>query len=143
MTWLGKAELFRGPMGPIMRAMGGIPVNREAASAMVPAMVAEFAKRESLVLTVPVEGTRSKGRYWKSGFYRIAMAADVPVVCGFVDGPRRTGGFGPVMHLTGNVREDMDRIRAFYAGKQGLRPAHTTEPRLRDEDSPIEFDGVS
>ena len=135
MTWLGKAELFRGPMGPIMRAMGGIPVERMAAAGMVPAMVAEFARRDTLVLTVPVEGTRSKGQYWKSGFYRIAMEAGVPIVCGYVDGPRRTGGFGPTIHLTGDVRADMDRIREFYAGKEGLRPALTTTPRLRDEDA--------
>lgn len=133
MTWLGKAELFRGPMGPIMRALGGIPVPRANAANMVTDLVAEFARRDHLVLTVPVEGTRAKGEYWKSGFYRIAMAADVPVVCGYVDGPRRTGGFGPVLRLTGDVRADMDVIRAFYAGKEGLKPGRTTTPRLRDE----------
>ncbi|CAB4886045.1 unannotated protein [freshwater metagenome] len=135
-AWLGKAELFRGPLGPIMRRLGGISVRRDDAGSMVRDLVAEFATREKFCLVVPVEGTRSKSEYWKSGFYRIAHDADVPILCAFVDSVTRTGGFGPTLVPTGNVRTDMDQIRAFYAGKEGLRPGRTGVPRLREEDRP-------
>jgi 1-acyl-sn-glycerol-3-phosphate acyltransferase len=133
-TWLGKAQLFRGPMGPIMRRLGGIAVDRSSAGGMVEAMAAQFASRDRLCLVVPAEGTRSRSEYWKSGFYRIARRADVPVLCGFVDKSTRTGGFGPAVALTDDLGADMDVIRAFYAGKTGLRAHRTAVPRLRDEE---------
>ncbi len=134
--WLGKAALFRPPMGWFMRALGGVPVQRDSASGMVSGLAARFAACDELHLVVPAEGTRSRTDYWKSGFYRIALEADVPVLCAWVDGPRRRGGFGQVIHLTGDVRADMDRVRAFYAGKEGLRPDRFGPIRLRDEDVP-------
>ena len=133
-TWLGKAQLFRGPMGPIMRRLGGIAVTRESAGGMVETLAAEFARRDRLCLVVPAEGTRSHREYWKSGFYHVARAAGVPVLCGFVDRSTRTGGFGPAVPITGDMRADMDVIRAFYAGKTGLRPGRHAVPRLRDEE---------
>jgi hypothetical protein len=133
--WLGKAALFRGPMGPIMRKLGGISVDRSGANGMVAALAGELTSRERLVLVVPAEGTRSRSEYWKSGFYRIAQQADVPIVCAYVDRATRTTGFGAVLRPTGDVRADMDVIRAVYEGKVGLKPAGTTPPRLREEDA--------
>ncbi|MDF2555783.1 MAG: acyl-phosphate glycerol 3-phosphate acyltransferase, partial [Microbacterium sp.] len=75
------------------------------------------------------------GSYWKSGFYRIARAAALPVTLGYVDRTTMTTGLGPTIELTGDVRADMDVIRAFYADKSGLRPELRTEPRLREEDA--------
>lgn len=133
-TWLGKASLFRGPMGPVMRRLGGISVDRSAPGGMVAALAEEFSRRERLVLVVPAEGTRGHTEYWKSGFYRIAETAQVPVLLGFVDRSTRSGGFGPAVPITGDVAGDMDAIRAFYAGKTGLRGGRVGPIRLRDED---------
>jgi len=133
--WLGKASLFRGPMGPIMRRLGGISIDRGAASGMVGSLAEEFSRRDQLVLVVPAEGTRSKGEHWKSGFYRIAQQADVPIVCAFVDRVTRSSGFGTPLRPTGDVRADMDVIRELYDGKLGLKPAGTTRPHLREEDA--------
>jgi 1-acyl-sn-glycerol-3-phosphate acyltransferase len=135
-SWLGKRSLFRGPMGPIMRWLGGVSVDRSAPGGMVAALVADFAAKDKLALIVPAEGTRSHAPYWKSGFYRIALEANVPVLCGFVDSTTRTGGFGPVLQLTGDVGADMDVIRAYYDGKKGLRPANVGPVRLKEEDAP-------
>ena len=132
--WLGKHQMFRGPAGPLMRALGGVPVDRSTPGGLVAALAAEFARRDQLVLVVPAEGTRSRTEYWKSGFYRIAQAADVPILCCFVDRPTRTGGFGPVVRPTGDLRADMDVIRAFYDGKVGIRPGYFGPVRLREED---------
>lgn len=130
--WLGKRELFRGIAGPIMRGLGGIAVDRANASGVVDAVVARARATDRFLLVVTPEGTRS-GSGWRSGFYRIAIAADLPVTLGYVDRTTRTTGLGPTVRLTGDVESDMDRIRAFYADKSGVRAERRTEPRLQDE----------
>lgn len=132
--WLGKHTLFRGWRGPIMRALGGIPVDRRDPSRVVDEVVARVRAGEVFGLVVTPEGTRGAGSYWKSGFYRIATEADMPVTLGYVDRTTMTTGLGPTIRLTGDVRANMDRIRAFYADKAGVRPQLRTEPRLREED---------
>jgi 1-acyl-sn-glycerol-3-phosphate acyltransferase len=133
--FLGKRELFRWPLGMLMRATGGIAVDRADPSGTVTEVVARAGAGESFLLVVAAEGTRGRGDHWRSGFYRIAQAAGVPVTMAFVDGPTRTAGFGPTFTPTGDVAADMDRVRAFYADKQGIHPANRTEPRLREEAS--------
>lgn len=135
--WLGKEQLFKPPFGKFMRKLGGIPVVRSAKTGMVDRMVAEFSNHQKLCLVVPAEGTRTKTEYWKSGFYRIAEQADVPVILGFIDKSTRTCGFGPVITLTGNISADMDKFRAFYEGKTGVKSGRFGPIRLREEsDSP-------
>ena len=134
--WLGKKEMFVGPLGPVFRALGGVAVDRANPGTLVADLAAHAGASEHLAIVVPAEGTRSKGEYWKSGFYRIAQEARVPIVLSYLDGPSRTGGFGPVIHPTGDVAADMALVRAFYADKGGVKPANKTEPRLRDEGTP-------
>ena len=130
--WLGKHTLFREPAGPLMRALGGIPVDRRDPAGLVDDIVARMAAGERFYLVVTPEGSRS-GSGWKSGFYRIARAADLTVTLGYVDRTTMTTGLGPTLTLTGDVRADMDRVRAFYEDKSGFAPSRRTEPRLRDE----------
>jgi 1-acyl-sn-glycerol-3-phosphate acyltransferase len=130
--WLGKHGLFRGWRGPIMRALGGIPVDRRDPARVVDDVVARIRSGEVFGLVVTPEGTRS-GAGWKSGFYRIAQQTGMPVTLGYVDRTTMTTGLGPTLEVSGDVGADMDRIRAFYADKAGIRPQLRTEPRLRDE----------
>ncbi len=130
--WLGKHTLFRGWRAPVMRALGGFPVDRRDPSGVVADVVERARRGEVFHLVVTPEGTRS-GSGWKSGFYRIAREADLPVTLGYVDRTTMTTGLGPTLRLTGGVRADMDAIRAFYADKAGVNPALRTEPRLRSE----------
>lgn len=132
--WMGKRELFDGPGGVIFRALGGIPVERSKATNMVDRMVELFEENDELVLTVPAEGTRGKSSYWKSGFYHIARRAGVPIALGYLDFGRKRSGIGPLVHPTGDIKKDMDVIRAFYAGIVGKKPELFTVPRLREED---------
>lgn len=132
--WLGKASLFQGWRGAIMRGLGGIPVERDDPASVVEDVVARIRGGEVFGLVVTPEGTRGSGRYWKSGFYRIARESGLPLTLGYVDRSTMTTGLGPTLHLTGDVGADMDRVRAFYADKSGLRPEFRTEPRLREED---------
>ena len=98
-------------------------------------MVARVHSGEVFGLVVTPDGTRKGHSHWKSGFYRIAREAGMPVTLGFVDRTTMTTGLGPTIDLTGDVAADMDRIRAFYADKAGLRPEHRVEPRLREENA--------
>ena len=133
MHWMGKHTLFEGPLGPLLRALDGVPVDRGAAGDVVSQMARAFAERGQFLLAMAPQGTRLKTDYWKSGFYRIAVAADVPIACGFVDYEHRTCGIGAVIHPSGDVRSDMDRVRAFYRDIRGKHPERETEPRLREE----------
>nr|WP_221446955.1 1-acyl-sn-glycerol-3-phosphate acyltransferase [Microbacterium thalassium] len=141
--WLGKDSLFRGWRGPIMRALGGIPVDRRNPQGVVADVVARVHDGEVFGLVVTPEGTRGSGTYWKSGFYRIAHDTGMPVTLGYVDRTTMTTGLGSTIELTGDVAADMDRIRAFYADKSGLRPHLRTEPRLRDETGAAASAGLS
>lgn len=136
LRFMAKDSLFRGPPGALFRALGGIAIDRSKANNVVDAMVREFAECDALVLLVPPEGTRKAGKYWKSGFYHIARGAGVPVGLGFLDYPNKRVGIGPLLALSGDVRADMDQIRAFYADKGAKVPAYFTPPRLREEDAP-------
>ncbi|MEJ1087292.1 1-acyl-sn-glycerol-3-phosphate acyltransferase [Microbacterium sp. Mu-80] len=131
--WLGKASLFRGWRGAIMRALGGIPVDRDDPSRVVTEVVTRARSGEVFALVVTPDGTRKGHTHWKSGFYRIARETGMPVTLGYVDRTTMTTGLGPTIELTGDVAADMDSIRAFYADKAGLRPEHRVEPRLREE----------
>jgi len=130
-----KAEIMRTPLGPLLRANGGISLDRKNPGAVVRKLVAEARSGEPFLLIIAAEGTRKKVDYWKSGFYRIAKQSGLPISMGFIDGPSRTMGFGPSLVPTDDVVADMDVIRAFYADKQGVHPQLRTEPRLREEDS--------
>jgi 1-acyl-sn-glycerol-3-phosphate acyltransferase len=132
-SWMGKHTLFRGPMGGLMRRLGGIPVRRDRSSDLVAQMASAIQQSDAIALTVPVEGTRGYTPHWKSGFYHIARSARVPVVMGFLDYERRRGGFGPELLLTEDIRTDMDKIRAFYRDKRGRYPEKAGEIRLKEE----------
>lgn len=133
--WIGKHTLFRRPFGTLMRALGGIAIDRRISQNMVEQVVARFRESARLIIVIPPEGTRGGGeRYWKSGFYHIARGAEVPIVLGFLDYRRRRGGFGPTISLSGDVAGDMERLRGFYAGVVAKHPDKFRTPRLRDED---------
>lgn len=131
--WLGKHTLFKPPFGWVMRALGGIPVNRANPGRLVEEIVARVHAGNQFFLVVTPEGTRHRTKQWKSGFYRIARDAGLPVVLGYVDSATRTAGLGPTIDLTGDVTADMDLIRAFYADKHGIHPEDFTPPKLREE----------
>ncbi|WP_408899439.1 1-acyl-sn-glycerol-3-phosphate acyltransferase [Nocardioides sp. R1-1] len=128
-----KESFFKGPVGLLLRATGGIPLDRANPGTTIRALLAEAEGHDAFLLVIAAEGTRSKGEYWKPGFYRISQQTGLPIALGFVDGPTRTLGMGPSFHPTGDVVADMDRVRAFYHDKRGIRPENRTEPRLRDE----------
>ncbi|PFG36973.1 acyltransferase-like protein [Flavimobilis soli] len=140
--YLGKHTLFKPPFGWVMRLLGGIPVDRSNPAGIVTDIVDRVRSGEGFYLVVTPEGTRSSGRYWKSGFHRIAVEAGLPITLGYVDRDTMTTGLGMTFVPTGDVRKDMDVVREFYQDKSGFRPEFRTEPRLREEER-AEGDGGS
>ena len=118
--WMGKAEIFKPPFRSVMMWLGGIPVDRDKANNLVAASIdALNAADGPLQLIVPPEGTRSNTRFWKTGFYYIAVGAKVPIVMAYMDYDRKRSGLGPVFVPTGEIEADMIKIKAFYAPVKG------------------------
>jgi 1-acyl-sn-glycerol-3-phosphate acyltransferase len=118
--WMGKEQIFKPPFRGLMMWLGGLPVDRARSTNLVAASV-EALKAASgpLQLIVPPEGTRGKTRFWKTGFYYIAVGAQVPIVMAYMDYEKKVSGLGPVFQPTGDIDADMAAIKSFYAPFKG------------------------
>jgi 1-acyl-sn-glycerol-3-phosphate acyltransferase len=128
--WVGKDTMFRGLLGPIMRALGGVAVNRRERTGFVERVADEFRHRENFHLIIATEGTRSRQDGWKSGFYRIALAAGVPVILATVDYAKREAGLLASIELSGDETADMERIAGYYEGRKGYHHENASPIRL-------------
>lgn len=113
--FVGKKELFWGPLGPIFRFFGGIAVDRSQRGAFVEQLVNRFNEEESFILMVAPEGTRKKAEYWKTGFYYIALGANVPIAQGLLDYKNKRVGIGKILIPTGDLEQDMETLRQYFA----------------------------
>jgi 1-acyl-sn-glycerol-3-phosphate acyltransferase len=127
-----KSSAFRGPFGPLMRGLGGIPINRSAAQNVVEQMVVVFRQRERLMLALAPEGTRTKTRYWKSGFYRIAVGAQAPVVMATLDYAQKVGRVGPAFMPSGDLQADLPHLRDFFANVTARHPEKVGEIQFKE-----------
>jgi 1-acyl-sn-glycerol-3-phosphate acyltransferase len=126
LNWLAKESLFRWPFGDLIRWLGGIPINRSKSCDVVARSIQTFKDKKKMVMVVAPEGTRKKANYWKTGFYHIAIGANVPIVMGFIDYARKVGGIGPTLIPTGDIEFDMQKIRCFYDVITGKIPDRST-----------------
>lgn len=120
--YLIKKEAFFFPLGPVLKSLGAIPVDRQASTNVVIQVGEMFQKTDSLFITITPEGSRSLRPNWKRGFYYIALHAQVPVAFGFLDYKRKIGGIGGMLFPTGNYDEDLKKIEAFYLDKHARYP---------------------
>jgi len=117
--FMAKQELFRGPLGALLVKLGGMPINRGSAQGVVEQMIDQFRRRDRLWLGIAPEGTRRHVPRWKSGFWRIAHDAGVPVFPVAFNYPDKTIRLGPPLDTTGDMAADMERLRRFYAPFRG------------------------
>lgn len=117
--WLGKDSLFKGPAGPIMKWLGGIPVDRSEAQNFVQQAIDAFDQSDEMVIGVAPEGTRSRVEKWKTGFYHIAAGAKVPIVPGYLDYDKKEAGFLESFVPGGDIDKDILAIKAAYGTIQG------------------------
>jgi 1-acyl-sn-glycerol-3-phosphate acyltransferase len=123
-SWFIKREAFVFPLGILIRAVGGVPIDRSARRNVVGEAVEQFRNHERLILAVPPEGTRGKAEGWKTGFYHIAHGAGVPIVLGYLDYRRKVAGLGPAFVPTGDIEADFRVFDEFYAGITPKFPEH-------------------
>ena len=135
LRFLMKHTVFWWPLGVLLRALGGISVDRRSRHNLVEQLVEALAHEDELALGVPPEGTRKYAEYWKSGFYHIARGAGLPIIPAYLDWEKKEAGFGMILWPSDDIRADMDQLRAFYAGKSGLHPENVGPIRLREEDA--------
>ena len=121
-NWVGKHTLFKGLFGPVMRAIGGIPVDRGGSTGFLKKVIDIFADRDQFVLAIAPEGTRSLTKAWKGGFYHIALAAGVPIALGFIDYPSKRIGIDRLFVPSGDIEADFEIFREYYQDKVGKRP---------------------
>lgn len=112
--FLAKDSLFKFPLGMLMRATGGMPVDRSKHNNLVDALISIFRKHDELILMIAVEGTRSYVKEWKSGFYHTAVGAGVPIALGYLDYGKKVAGFGDLFYPSGNYQRDLSEIQNFY-----------------------------
>jgi 1-acyl-sn-glycerol-3-phosphate acyltransferase len=139
--YLAKKELYRGPVGLWWRFTGGIKTDRQNPGSLLEDLTNRARSGEAFALVIAPEGTRHRSNGWKSGFYRIAVGADIPVTPCSVDSATKQICLGPELRMTGDVVADMDRLRNFYADKGGVNPAAKSPVRLAMESEPIATDG--
>jgi 1-acyl-sn-glycerol-3-phosphate acyltransferase len=121
--WVAKQSVFPGPLAPILKYFGGIPIDRSIRSSVIKKMVEQFNNCDKLVLGLMPEGTRSKTEFWKTGFYYISIGANVPIAFAFLDyGRKRVGIADQILYPTGNIGNDMKVIRNFYKDIKGKHP---------------------
>ena len=138
-SWMGKSTLFIQPFGYILRLMGGISVKRSKKNQIVNNMISMFEKTDNLLLVVPVEGTRARTDFWKSGFYHIAKGANVPILPTFLDYSNKRGGFGIPIKTSDNLLSDMQKLRDFYEPFSGKFPKKSGPIKLKEEASSNEI----
>ena len=128
--YIGKHSLFRWPLRDFMLAMGGVPVDRRRSKGGMVRQVADrIAAEDEFALVIAIEGTRSPTTEWRTGYYRIAQEAGIPIVCAGPDYEEKKGIIGPVIHPTGDMERDMAPAFEFF---KSLVPAHPDKVRFPD-----------
>lgn len=120
--WMGKHSMFRWPYGWFFRAIGGTSVRRDDGQNYMQQMADLFNRSEELVLALAPEGTRSKKDHWKTGFYYIARAANVPILMAYLDYGKKQVGIGGMFYPSEDIEETFAQIREFYKNRCGKNP---------------------
>jgi 1-acyl-sn-glycerol-3-phosphate acyltransferase len=132
--WMGKHTLFRWPYGWFFRAIGGTPVHRDGGGNYISQMVALFENSEQLALALAPEGTRGKTDHWKTGFYYIARAANVPILMAYLDFGNKQVGVGDLFYPGDDIDADFAQIRQFYKNRQGKNPENASLIQVKPKD---------
>ncbi len=117
-----KKEIFKWPLGSILKKLGGVPVDRDNSVAITKQVIKLFEKHDEFYLIITPEATRKKTKNWKKGFIKIARAADVPVIMSYLDCKNKIWGVKGILDMTGSDEEIMERLKKHYQGLTGVHP---------------------
>ena len=130
-NWVGKNTLFKWPFGIFFKSIGGIPVDRTVHTGFIKKIANLYDNYEKLTIALAPEGTRSKTEYWKSGFYYIALEANIPIALGYLDYPNKKLGVGKYFIPGGDIEKDLLIIKDFYKNKKGKYPKKQGNIQIR------------
>lgn len=125
--FIAKHTLFRWPLGAIMRALGGIPVNRASTEGFVAKIATLIDESDAIALTITPEGTRKAVSRWRTGFYHIAAEAQVPIVPCYLDRKTKMIGFGTPLLPSGSKERDLEILAEFYRPYSSTLPTNALE----------------
>ena len=131
LRYLIKDSVFKGPIGPLVKSLGGVPVDRKKANNLVETMVAAIDTQEEIALGVLPEGTRKYVDYWKSGFYWIAQGAELPIYPVRVDGSAKMLEVGPRLTVSGDIEADVALLAEFFGETKGVNPENSGPVRVK------------
>ncbi|MEE4167255.1 MAG: 1-acyl-sn-glycerol-3-phosphate acyltransferase [Desulfocapsaceae bacterium] len=134
-NWVAKHTLFFRPLGSLLKAIGGIPVDRGQGASFLKKIIELYEEKETLILAIAPEGTRSRTRYWKTGFYTIAQRAGVPIGLGYIDYSRKMIGIEKFILASGDIEADFEVIKDYYQDKWGRYPEKQGEICVRRKKS--------
>ncbi len=120
--FLGKKELFKGPLGWLLRKLGGTPVDRHSKHGVVEQAAALFSSHDEFLLALAPEGTRTKVDSLRSGFYHIARMAGVPILPVGFDFKTKQVVLGELLYPGTDEEADFKKILAFFSGFTGKHP---------------------
>ena len=124
-NFIGKKELFVGPLGWYLRAIGGAPIDRHTKEKKVEAIAKLFEEREEFRMTLAPEGTRKKVKEWRTGFYYIAKAAKVPIIMFTLDFQNKQNKISEPFYPTNDMEADFKVMKEFYKGVKGKIPEYS------------------
>lgn len=130
-NWVGKDSLFKWPLGIFFKSIGGIAVDRSLHTGFIKKIANLYDNYDELTIALAPEGTRSKTEYWKSGFYYIALEANIPVALGYIDYPNKKIGVGKYFIPGGDIEKDLLIIKDFYKNKKGKHPKKQGNIQIR------------
>lgn len=132
LVWMVKKEILVGPLGWLIRALGGMAIDRSASFNTVEQAVQYIDQADEILLVVAPEGTRKKAKYWKTGFYWIAHDSNVPIMCAALDYERKVLDLTtPPIYTTGDIEADMEKIWAVFRKAKARFPERVADMRLR------------
>lgn len=132
MSWVAKQEMFANPLGGLFKRWGGVPLDRKRPQGFIEQMIEAFQQHEVFHLAITPEGTRHRTEYWKSGFYRLALATSVPIGLGYLDYGNKRLGIEHWITPSGDRAADLALFQAYYADKTGYRPEQAGDIRFTD-----------
>jgi len=117
-SWMGKHTLFRWPIGGIMRWLGGLAIDRTGRHKVVDQIIETFATHPQLIMGLMPEGSRKRAgipvKEWKTGFYYIALGAQVPILPIYLDNQHKRVHFGLPLTPSGKIDADLAHLQQFY-----------------------------
>lgn len=124
-NFVGKKELFVFPFGWFFRVLGGAPINRASNESKVEAIAKLFSEKEEFRMTLAPEGTRKKVKDWRTGFYYIAKAANVPIIMFTLDFENKQNKISEPFYPTDDIEADFEFIYNFYKHVKGKIAAYS------------------